>query len=157
MVDLKLVWEAIHKVRNGVSIVTSYRGDEVNGLTAAWVSQVSQKPPMVMVSVAPPRYTHDMIKETGQYAVNILGEDQIELAKLFGFKSGKQINKFKNVEYERKTTGAPIIKNALAYLDCEVDSATTAGDHTIFVGKVVDCEIRSKDEPLIYLISDFWG
>ena len=157
MVDLKLAWETIHKVRNGVTIVTSYRGDEVNGLTAAWVSQVSQKPPMVMVSVAPPRYTHDMIKESGHFAVNILGEDQIELAKLFGFKSGKQINKFESVEYDRKTTGAPILKDALAYLDCKVVSATTAGDHTIFIGEVVDCEIRTEDEPMIYRISDFWG
>ena len=157
MVDLKLAWETIHKVRNGISVVTSYRGDEVNGLTAAWVSQVSLKPPMVMVSVAPPRYTHDMIKESGHFAVNIPGEEHIELAKLFGFKSGKQINKFENVEYERKSTGAPILKDALAYLDCKVDSVTTAGDHTIFVGEVVECEIRSDAEPLIYRTSDYWG
>jgi len=156
LVDLKMAWETIHKVRNGVTIVTAFRGDEVNGLTAAWVSQVSQKPPMVMVSVAPPRYTHDMIRESGCFAVNILGESGMELAKLFGFKSGKQVNKFENVEYERKSTGAPIIKDAVAYLDCRVDSEATAGDHTVFFGEVVDAGIRSDEEPMVYRIKDFW-
>lgn len=157
MVDNKLALETIHKVRNGVTVVTSFRGDEVNGLTVAWASQVSYNPPMVMVSIGPRRYTHDMIQESGVFAVNILGENQIDLAKLFGFKSGRKVNKFENVGYDRKSTGAPILKDAVAYLDCRVVSTHTAGDHTIFVGSIEDCEIRSEDEPLIYRTTDYWG
>ena len=81
----------------------------------------------------------------------------MELAKLFGFKSGKQVKKFEGVKYERKVTGAPILIDAIAYLDCKVVSETTAGDHTIFVGEVVDAKICSEEEPLIYRTSDFWG
>jgi len=98
-----------------------------------------------------------MIQESGVFAVNILGENQIDLAKLFGFKSGRKVNKFENVGYDRKSTGAPILKDAVAYLDCRVVSTHTAGDHTIFVGSIEDCEIRSEDEPLIYRTTDYWG
>lgn len=157
MDDLKKAWNSLHKVVNGVSIITSFRGDKVNGLAAAWVSQVSQKPPMVMVSVAPPRYTHDMIVESGCFAVNILGESQVELGRHFGLKSGKQIDKFEGIEFERKSTGAPIMKDAIAYMDCKVDSSHTAGDHTIFVGEIIDAEIRSEEPPLIYRTKDYWG
>jgi flavin reductase (DIM6/NTAB) family NADH-FMN oxidoreductase RutF len=156
MVDNQLALETIHKVRNGVTIVTSFRGDQVNGLTVAWASQVSYNPPMVMVSVGPGRFTHDMIKESGCFAVNILGESKMELAKHFGFKSGRKTDKFEGIEFERKTTGSPIMKDAIAYLDCKVVSSHTAGDHTIFVGSIEDCEIRSDKEPLIYRTTDYW-
>jgi flavin reductase (DIM6/NTAB) family NADH-FMN oxidoreductase RutF len=157
MTDVSLALDTLHKIQNGVCIVTSYRDDKVNGLAVAWASQVSYNPPMVMVSVGPGRYTHDMIKESGSFAVNILGESKIELARLFGLKSGRKINKFENVDFERKSTGAPILKDAIAYLDCKVHSSHTAGDHTIFVGSIEDCEIRSDEAPLVYRTTDYWG
>ncbi|UCH88348.1 MAG: flavin reductase [Thermoplasmata archaeon] len=157
MVDEQLALETIHKVRNGVSVVTSFRGDEINGLTVAWASQVSYSPPMVMISVGPGRHTHDMIKESGCFAINILGESKMELAKHFGMQSGRKVKKFENIEYERKVTGAPILIDAIAYLDCKVHSSHTAGDHTIFVGTIEDCKICSDEEPLIYRTTDYWG
>jgi flavin reductase (DIM6/NTAB) family NADH-FMN oxidoreductase RutF len=112
---------------------------------------------MVMVSVGPGRHTHDMIKESGCFAVNILGESKIELAKHFGLQSGRNLDKFEGVEFERKKTGAPIIKDSIAYLDCKVQAAHTAGDHTIFVGTIEDCDICSDEHPLIYRTVDYWG
>ena len=89
---------------HGVYVVTTRLEDVVNGMTAAWVSQVSLKPLLVMVSIAPSRYSHDLIKKSGIFAVNVLDRDQADLGKRFGFKSGRQVDKFAGLEW---TTGPP--------------------------------------------------
>jgi len=84
-------------VPQGVFVITSKWNDKINGMTAAWVSQVSFKPRLLAVAIAPQRYTYELIKNSGMFCINVLGKDQIELAKHFGFKSGKNVNKFENI------------------------------------------------------------
>jgi len=73
----------------GVYVITTRLQDQVNGMTAAWVSQVALKPLLVMVSIAPPRFSHGLIKESGIFAINVLASGQEDLGKRFGFKSGR--------------------------------------------------------------------
>ena len=94
---------------HGVYVVTTRLEDVVNGMTASWVSQVSLKPLLVMVSMAPSRYSHDLIKQSGVFAVNVLDRDQADLGKRFGFKSGRQVDKFAGLEWTTAATGAPIL------------------------------------------------
>lgn len=148
--------DAIRKVKTGVHIITTKCGDKLNGLAVAWVSRVSMQPPMVMISIGKTRYSHDLIKKSKIFAVNVLGEEHIEIGRHFGLQSGKKVDKFKDVEYEQKATGAPIIRDCIAYLDCKVINEYDAGDHTIFVGEVVDSEVLSDEEPLIYNRDDFY-
>ena len=84
---------------HGVYVVTTRVGDKINGMTAAWVSQVSLKPLLVMVPIAPPRYTHTLIKESGVFAINVLTSDQVELAKRFGYKSGRKVDKCAGLDW----------------------------------------------------------
>jgi len=142
---------------HGVYVVTTRLGDKVNGMTAAWVSQVSLKPLLVMVSIAPPRYTHDLIKESGIFAINVLTPAQVDLGKRFGYKSGRKVDKFAGLEWAAAATGAPILPQAYAYLDCKVAHAYDAGDHTLFVGEVVDAKIlHPQAQPLMFKKSDFF-
>ena len=142
---------------HGVYVVTTRLDEKVNGMTAAWVSQVSLKPLLVMVSVAPPRYSHTLIKESGVFAINVLTGEQVELAKRFGYKSGRKIDKFAGLETLTAGSGAPVLPQAYAYLDLKLMHTFTAGDHTLFVGEVVDAKIlHPQGHPLIFNKSDFF-
>ncbi|MBS7651284.1 MAG: flavin reductase family protein [Candidatus Bathyarchaeia archaeon] len=150
------VQTVLDKILNGVTVVTSKAGSKINGLTIAWATQVSFQPPIVAVSVGKTRYTHDMIQSSRIFAVNILHEGQVEVARLFGLQSGRDIDKFATIPYETKVTGAPILKDCLAYLDCEVERAIPVGDHTLFAGRIVDANIKADKKPLAYNPDDYW-
>ena len=142
---------------HGVYVVTTRLEDVVNGMTASWAAQVSLKPLLVMVSIAPSRYTHRLIKESGVFAVNVLDSTQAELGKRFGYKSGRQVDKFAGLEWTTAATGAPILPQSYAYLDLELRDTFSAGDHTLFVGEVVAAKILHPEaQPLVFKKSDFF-
>ncbi len=151
----KLITQA---VPTGVHVVTVRTKEKVNGMTAAWVTQVSFKPPMIAVAIAPPRLTHGLIKEAGYFCINALPEDQIDLAKHFGYKSGRKKDKMKGVKFTNAMKGSPVLDAAYAYVECELQDVFTAGDHDIFVGSVVDVAVMKEDAaPLIFHWDDFFG
>jgi len=142
---------------HGVYVVTTRLEDVVNGMTASWVSQVSLKPLLVMVSIAPSRYSHRLIQESGIFAVNVLDSTQADLGKRFGYKSGRQVDKFAGLEWTTATTGAPILPQAYAYLDLKLKDTCTAGDHTLFLGEVVAAKIQHPQaKSLVFNKSDFF-
>lgn len=144
-------------ITHGVYIVTVRTKEKINGMTAAWVSQVSFQPLLLMVSIAPARFTHNLIKEAGFFAINTLDKNMHDLAVTFGFKSGRKIDKFQNVPYFDAPNGSPIIKNALAFFECKVKDTFVAGDHTLFIGEVVAAELLKKDlEPLVFKWEDYF-
>lgn len=141
----------------GVYVLTTRRGQEVNGLTASWVSQVSFDPPLIMVAIEKNRYTHQMIQESGVFALCVLREDQEELAKHFIIPHWKLGNKFEGIPYHLGQTGSPIINEASAFVECRVVASYSPGDHTLFIGEVLDAgPIREgralciMDTPLSY-------
>jgi flavin reductase (DIM6/NTAB) family NADH-FMN oxidoreductase RutF len=142
---------------HGVYVVTTRLGEKINGMTAAWLAQVSLNPLLVMVSIAPSRYSHTLIKESGIFAINVLTGEQVELAKRFGYKSGRKIDKFAGLDYLAAGSGAPILPQAYAYLDLKLVHTYTAGDHTLFVGEVTEAKIlHPQSQPLIFKKSDYF-
>jgi len=142
---------------HGVYVITTRLGDRVNGMTASWVSQVSLKPLLLMVSIAPPRYSHDLIRESGVFAINVLTREQVYLGKRFGYQSGRRVDKFAGLDYAQAATGSPILPQAQAYFDLKLVDTFPAGDHTLFVGEVVDAKIlQPETQPLIFLKEDFF-
>lgn len=142
---------------HGVYVITTRTKDTINGMTASWVSQVSLNPLLLMVSIAPPRYTHDLIMESRIFAVNVLTQEQVDLGKRFGYKSGRKVDKFAGLEYITAKTGAPILPQAYAYFDLKLVDTFPAGDHTLFVGEVLDAKILHPEaQPLKFNKSDFF-
>ncbi|OCC14506.1 Diflavin flavoprotein [Dissulfuribacter thermophilus] len=142
----------------GVYVVTVKAGDKINGMTAAWVTQVSFKPALVGVAIAPQRHTYSLIKEAGTFCLNALPEGTIELAKHFGFKSGRKVDKFEGIPFTYAQNGSPVLKDAYAYLECKVENEFEAGDHIFFVGSIIDAAELNKDaNPLIFKWNDFFG
>ncbi len=145
-------------ILTGVTVVTVRSGDKTNGMTAAWVTQVSLKPAMIAVSIAPQRHTHGLIKESGYFCINALPVESKDVAKHFGFKSGRKTDKFKGMRYTNAIKGSPILESAYAYVECEVVHTYEAGDHTLFIGSVIDsAELKKDANPLIFRWNDFFG
>lgn len=139
--------QALKKITTGVYIVTSKQGSEINGMVASWVSQVSFSPPLIMIAIKQGRHTHWMIEKGKVFALNILSKKQKEMISIFKSKN-KSEKKFSTIPFEIKKTGAPIIKGVLAFLDCKLISKVTTGDHTLFIGEVMEGDVIKEGDPL---------
>lgn len=156
----KAVNEALTKLSSGVYVVTTKYENTLNGCTVVWAAQISFTPLLLTVALAKVRYTHELITKSKVFAVNILGQNHLQTAKHFGFQSGRKVDKFANIGYEFKKSGAPILRDSIAYLDCILWASYDGGDHTIFVGEIVDGNISSEIDPLDPLVfkqEDFAG
>lgn len=132
----------------GVAVVTTLRDDGAPaGLTVSAVCSVSLDPTLVLACVDQASESHGSIRQSGVFAVNVLREGEGEtLARRFGTSDA---DKFRGVGFHTEHTGAPVLDDALAWLDCRVRDAHEAGDHTIFVGEVEAADTR-EGVPLLY-------
>lgn len=146
--DLK----TLHKITYGLYLVTSKNGEKINGQIANTVFQVTSDPPRISVTINKKNLTHEFIEKNRVFAVSILSkETPLKFIGNFGFKSGRDIDKFKNIPYEIGKTGSPIVReNSLGFIEARVLKDMDAGTHTIFVGDVVDCERFKEGEPMTY-------
>ncbi len=133
----------------GVTIVTSRLGQELHGMTANALTSVSLEPPLVLVCVDKSADSHDIIERSGVFAVNILSREQEQLSVAFAIKEGEAAHRLDDVPHHTRATGAPVIDGSLAYLDCRVVERYSGGDHTIFLGEVVDAGSLDDERPLI--------
>jgi len=126
-----------------VAIVTTRLDDQINGQTVAWITQASIKPPMMAIGLSEKNYTYDLIKESGVFAVNFLPKNRRDLVQSFGYKSGREVDKFKNLEYASALTESPILNDSAAFLDCKLAKICQTGDHYLFIGEVVEADYKS--------------
>lgn len=140
------------KITYGLYIVCSKKGDKLNGQIANTVFQVANEPQTVAVSINKRNLTHEFIKESKVFTVSILSKDTpMKFIGLFGFKSGRDINKFDGVNHKTGATGAPVVlENSLGYLEAQVINSVDAGTHTVFLGKVTEAEPAGDGEPMTY-------
>ncbi len=143
--------EAMRHFASGVTVVTTVVNDRPAGITVSAFSSLSLEPPLVLVCVDRRAETHGAIAAAGVFAVNILKEDQAHLSRLF---ASRNANKFASVSYYLSDLGLPILQDALTTLECRVVEEVAGGDHTIYIGEVVDAHINSG-EPLIYYESAY--
>lgn len=152
----KEISEALHKITHGVYVISMKHGTQINAMTAAWVMRASFVPPLVVAAIGKTRYSHDLIRDGGVFAVNILGRGEIPTGKRFGLATGRKIDKFSGLPYDVKVSGSPILRDAIAWLDCKVAARHDAGDHTLFIGEVMDGGVLKDEEPLVYKRDDFF-
>lgn len=142
---------------HGTYVITVQAEEDMNGMTAAWVSQVSMRPLFLMVSIAPLRYTHGLIEKAGSFVINTLPEGRQDLARHFGFSSGRKTNKFEGIPYFRSTNGAPVLEDAMAYFECNLITSLRAGDHTLFIGEVMNAKVlKENSQALLFRWKDYF-
>jgi len=144
--------KALHKISYGLYIICSKKEDKYNGQIANAVFQVTSDPPTVAVSINKNNLTHEYITDSKVFTLSILCEKApMNYIGTFGYKSGRDINKFKDINYKIGKTGVPIVlDHALAYIEAECIKQINVGTHTIFVGKIVDADILSEDKCMTY-------
>ncbi len=144
--------KALYSISYGLYVIGSRRGDRLNAQTANTVVQVSSEPPTVSVCINKRNLTYEFIKDGGVFTVSVLSRDTpLSFIGQFGFKSGRDIDKFDGVNYKIGDTQAPIVlDNALSYLEAKVIKEVDAGTHTIFIGELVGAEVLREGEPMTY-------
>jgi len=144
--------QALNLCSYGLYIISSRKGDKYNGQIVNTLFQVTAEPPTVAVSVNKDNLTHEYISESKVFTTSILStEADMPLIGKWGFRSGRDIDKFEGTEFKMGTIGVPIILDGtVAFVEAEVIKSTDIGTHTIFIGKVVDCGVLSEGEPMTY-------
>jgi flavin reductase (DIM6/NTAB) family NADH-FMN oxidoreductase RutF len=140
--------QALSKLSYGIYVITARRGEAVNGVTASWVTQVSFSPPMLLAALRPERDSARMIEAGEHFAINVLSNEQRDFA--LRFASGE---KFDGLPMRYLASGVPELPNALAVLECELEKTFPAGDHELFLGRLVFAKAREQGYPL--LLMDF--
>ncbi len=126
------------KMSYGVYIVSSLDGERPTGCIANSIMQITSSPATVAVSVNHDNYTNGCIEKTGKFAFSIMAEDSdAGLIGNFGFRSGKDVDKFEHVDYEM-VQGIPVVKFTCGYVVCKVINKMETATHTVFLGEVID-------------------
>ncbi len=133
----------------GVTVVATCDGKTPVGLTVNAFASISLDPPLVMISIDKRSHLNDAIPQAGFFAVSILTTEQQELSRRFAGQTGDRANRFRDVSWRTEATGAPILNEALAWVDCRVEALYDGGDHRIFLGRV-EALGSTSSAPLIY-------
>jgi flavin reductase (DIM6/NTAB) family NADH-FMN oxidoreductase RutF len=142
--------DALRHFPSGVTIVTISAENHIHGLTVSAFASITPEPPTIMVAIDKRHRAHALLNQPNAvFAVNILRADQSELSNRFAWV--KDTDRFDEGAWTTATTGAPILTNALAWLDCTILDRLEAGTHTIFLGEVQASAVPAPDEPpLVY-------
>jgi len=144
--------KVLHKISYGLYVVCSKNKDKINGQIANTIFQVTAEPQTIAVSINKQNLTHEFIEKSKVFSVSVLSENTpMKFIGTFGFKSGREINKFIDVKYKIGKTKTPIIlDNTLAYFEVKLTDKVDVGTHTIFVGNIEDGEILTEGNPMTY-------
>lgn len=146
--DLK----ALYSISYGLFVIASKDGDRLNGQIANTVFQISSDPPTIAISINKQNLTHEFIMKSGLFTVSILDEETpLSLIGHFGFKSGREVDKFSEIKYQLTPQGLPyLVDNTLAYIEANVIKDVDAGTHTIFIGEITGAEVLKQGNPMTY-------
>jgi flavin reductase (DIM6/NTAB) family NADH-FMN oxidoreductase RutF/rubredoxin len=144
--------KVLHNLSYGLYVISSRKGDKFNGQIANTVFQVASEPPTVAVSINKQNLTHEFISASKVFTASILSQDTpLSFIGHFGFKSGREVDKLKDVNYKLGETRAPIVlDHSLAYLEAKVINRVDVGTHTIFIGELVGADVFREGEPMTY-------
>ena len=144
--------QALGTMTYGIYVLTSFYKEEINGMIASWVSQVSYEPLLIMVAVHPHRYSHNLITKSRYFAMHVLAAEQSNL--LGRFKGPDPRAKFSSVQWQRGRTYCPVLKDCMAYFECRVTTEYSPGNHTLFLGEVLEARVIGKGNVLSSLDYD---
>jgi flavin reductase (DIM6/NTAB) family NADH-FMN oxidoreductase RutF len=142
---------AMRHLVGGVNIITVGRGRDITGMTVTSVASLSVDPPSLIVSINRSASSWPLLKRNGFFGVNILNADQIDLAERFAGKGGVTgADRFAGTEWITRVSGAPLLADALAAIDCEVEHIVERHSHAIVIGRPLDIQLSQQTAALAY-------
>jgi len=144
--------KALQKLGYGLYVVCSRKGEQFSGQIANTIFQVCSEPPVIAVAINRQNLTHEFIDQSKVFTGSILSQDTpLNFIGNFGFKSGKQVDKFKDIHYKLGETQAPVVlDHALAYLEAKIVGQVEVGTHTVFLGQIIGADVVKEGEPMTY-------
>jgi flavin reductase (DIM6/NTAB) family NADH-FMN oxidoreductase RutF len=133
-----------------VWLVSAQAGTRRGGLIATLVSQASIVPeqPRVLVALSTQHFTHELVEESGAFALHLLAEEQLELLWRFGLESGRDHDKFAGLDVTTAVTGSPVLSDTIGWLDCRVETKLNIGDRILYVAEVLEGKVTHFGPPL---------
>ena len=119
-----------------------------NAFVACWFTQCSFDPPRIVMAVRNDTSSKKMLDDDGVFSINLLSKSQISIARKLVKPSHRVGDKLGKISHYEEVTGAPLLRDAIAFLECRLFASLDTGDHTLFVGDVVNAGQNSKEEPL---------
>ncbi len=144
--------KALYSLTYGLFVVSSMKGDRINGQIANTVIQVCSEPQVIQAVINRGNLTHEYISASKVFTTSILArETPLSFIGGFGFKSGREVDKFTGINFKTGRSGAPVVlDNSLAYIEAKVISQLDVHTHTIFVGLITDADVLREGEPITY-------
>jgi flavin reductase (DIM6/NTAB) family NADH-FMN oxidoreductase RutF/rubredoxin len=145
--------ESYFKITYGLYVVSAAFNNKLNGYISNTVFQVTSNPPQLAIACSKNNLSAEIIEKSKSFSISILKkESRPDIIGTFGYRSGRDIDKFEKLNYKIGKTGSPILlDDSIAWFECEVESTIDLGSHILFIGKVIDNDILDeKDEPLTY-------
>jgi flavin reductase (DIM6/NTAB) family NADH-FMN oxidoreductase RutF len=133
----------------GLYVIGVRDGASHHAFTGSWLSQCSMKPPRVMLGVRHGTHSFELLKKGKVFSVNFIAKDDRKILEQFFKAAPSNGDRFGELTYQTKKTGAPILDKATSYLECEVVHIHEAGDHSIVIGEIVGAEVLADVPPLI--------
>jgi len=147
-VDPQIKKKALRKIVHGVYVTGVRDGAKLNAFTSTWLTQISFKPPLVAIGVNKESISYRMIQSSRVFVINFLGAGQKLLAQHFLKPAHLGGDKLEGIPYRIGKTGAPILEEAAAYVECEVRDIHPGGDHAVVIGEVVEAGVQKDVDPL---------
>jgi len=155
IIDSRLFRDVMGRFATGITVVTVQESGIPHGMTVNSFTSVSLNPLLVLICLDKVAKTTEMLHRTGLFTVNILSAEQIDIARRFA-ESGNEIDRFTGIDYYRSDAGTPVLQNTLANLTCSVKDAIDGGDHTIYIGEVLDLEYNEDNKkPLVFYLGNY--
>jgi flavin reductase (DIM6/NTAB) family NADH-FMN oxidoreductase RutF len=137
--------QAMRHLVGGVSIITVGHGSDITGMTVTSVASLSVEPPALIVSINRSASSWPLMKRNGFFGVNILNADQIDIAERFAGKGGiTGADRFVGAEWITRVSGVPLLADALAAIDCEVEHIVERHSHAIVIGRPLDIQLSQQ-------------
>ena len=147
--DSDLFRRAWGSFATGAALITTVKSDgAVHGMTANGIASISLNPMLVMVCVGHKANTHPIIESTGRYGINILSQSQKDIGNYYAMSDDKRDGSV-NALFHFSERGIPFLTESLTSMDCKVVSTHIEGDHTVFIGRVEEIEVRTG-RPLLF-------
>ena len=141
---------SLNQITYGLFVVGSRNGDELNGMTANWITQTSFDPPLVAISVENDSHTRKLIEAGRVFSVNLIEDNEAGRAIIERMvKPQRRIHsKLGDDEFTTATTGAPLLSAALSWFECNVVQTVETGDHQLYIGQVINAGVNRDGAPL---------
>ncbi len=135
----EVVNQVTWKIPNALALVGSRSGDEWNGMTASWITQVSMEPVLIAVSIDNKAVTHRLVSEGRSFSINLWDPEDTRTFVKFSKPAAKEGMTLNGRPIREGRTGVPIFTEAVAWIECRVTQSIDVGTHTLFLGELIDC------------------